>query len=827
MALTVPRQTQLSPVRPPDGAERTGLSSVVVEERRRAGKTNAAALPTSRSYTRIVRDNILTFINAVLFGLAITLVALGQISDALISIGVVAVNMIVGLVQEIHAKRVLDHIAVVTRPRVLVVRDGLRQSIDPADVVDGDLLVASTGDQIVADGLVVSKHMADADEALLTGESDRVPKRNGDRVYAGTFCAGGLLEYVAERVGTESTANKVASVARSFRRNLTPLQHEINRVVRVSLVIVVAFEILTALANALDGTSLVEGVRMAVVVAGLIPNGLFLAIAVAYAMGAVRIAGRGALVQQANAVESLSHVDVLCLDKTGTLTTNGFQVAKSMAIRGSDAEFRAMLGQYAASSSDANRTLIALRDAMPAQPVPVLSEVLFSSVRKWSALTVDASGGPVCYVLGAPDVLEPHLRTGDALPSLVAEWTADGQRVLLLARAPMQYQQGAGGNYPLPGGLEAVGMVGLADELRAAAASTLADFAAVGVELRLLSGDDPRTVAAVAGQAGMLAQRLVSGSELAGLDANELRDLATSGAIFGRLSPDQKEALIKSLRADGRYVAMIGDGVNDVPALKAADLAIAMQSGAAAARAVSDIVLLEDQFGALPRALSEGQRIRGGMHAILKLFLTRVLYMALLILMLAVVDIGFPFAPKQNALVTLLTVGLPTLGLAAWARPREPRDQSSATVFQFVVAAACSLAVMGLSVYVGYLLLGPLLVGVSVEETINSLLVRSFARTALTTASIVCGVLLILFVQPDGEEITSWRQVHWRHAALALALLVGFAVIWVVPGVRALFELERLSLWDFVLLGLVAVLWAVCLKTIWRARLVERLLGTH
>jgi cation-transporting P-type ATPase E len=791
----------------------TGLTTAEVQQQQRAGKTNASAIPTSRTYLRILHDNIFTFINAVLFGLAITLIALGRTSDALISVGVVAVNMMVGLVQEIHAKRVLDHIALVNRPRVTVVRDGLQQSIDPVDVVAGDLLIAAVGDQIVADGTVIGDRPADVDEALLTGESDRVPKQHGEHVYAGTFCVGGSLMYVAEQVGCESTANKLAGVARAFRRVLTPLQLEVNRVVRVSLVVVMAFEVLIALANALDRTSLVESVRIAVVIAGLIPNGLFLAIAVAYAMGAVRIAGRGALVQQANAIESLSHVDVVCLDKTGTLTTNGFHLAQTLALHGSDADFRAHLGRYAASTSDANRTVLALRDALPADPALVLSEELFSSARKCSGLTLATVDGPVAYVLGAPDVLQPRLRSGEGLPSQILDWTSQGQRLLLLARA-------------FPDGLEPLGVAALSEELRPDAADTLARFAAVGVQLRVLSGDDPRTLAAVARQTGMPAQRLISGSELNALEPGELRDLAKSGAIFGRLSPDQKEALVSALRSDGGYVAMIGDGVNDVPALKAADLAIAMQSGTAAARAVSDIVLLNDRFDALPHALIEGQRIRGGMHAILKLFLTRVLYMAFLIVMFSIVDIGFPFAPKQNALVTLLTVGLPTLALAAWARPLEPGQQMSGSVFEFVVPAACTLAAMGLSVYMAYLVLGPLISGTSVLVAANSLTVRSTARTALTTASILCGLILIVFVQPHGERITSWRQVEWKHAVLALTLLVGFVVISIVPALRALFELEQLSPFDYVLLGGVAVLWAVCLKAIWRGQWLERLLGT-
>jgi len=236
-------------------------------------------------------------------------------------------------------------------------------------------------------------------------------------------------------------------------------------------------------------------------------------------------------------------------------------------------------------------------------------------------------------------------------------------------------------------------------------------------------------------------------------------------------------------------------------------------------------VLLEDRFAALPDALTEGQRIRGGMHGILKLFLTRVLYMALLIVMFQIIDIGFPFAPKQNALITLFTVGLPTLALAAWARPREPLSRSP-SVFQFVVPAACSLALMGLAVYAGSLLFAPLLGGESPVDWVNSAAARSQAQTALTVASILCGLILILFVQPHGELISSWRQVEWKHAALAMALLVALLLICLVPGLSAVFELQPLSLADLVLLGGVAAGWAVLVRAVWRWQLLERLLGT-
>jgi cation-transporting P-type ATPase E len=805
----------------------SGLSEAEVHARQATGQSNAPGHSTSRTYAEIVRANVFTFINFVLCGLGIALVALGRVSDAVLSIGVVGVNLAVGLIQEVHAKHVLDRIAILTRPLVTVIRDGRESRVDLGDIVLGDLVLARPGDQIVADGTMLGDRPVDLDESLLSGESDLVSKHPGDRVYAGSFCVSGTLRYEAQKVGADSLANQLAAGARAFRRVLTPLQHEINRVVRVSVVLVVVFEVLSAIAALLDGTPIVESVRMAVVIAGLIPNGLFLAIAVAYALGAVRLAGRGALVQQANAVESLSHVDVLCLDKTGTLTTNRFQLVRMLPLGIGEPELRQLLGVYASSSSDSNRTLATLRQALRAERRVVVEEVPFSSARKWSGLVVTGPAGPAAYVLGAPDVLAPSLADEFRLPIEADAWAKEGLRVVLFASGPgSRSLLDADGEPRLPQALVPLGVVCFSDELRPDARETLAGFAEAGIQLKLLSGDDARTVRALAIQAGMPAEaHLVSGAELDGLDAAQQADLAAQGTIFGRLTPAQKELLVQSLRLQGRYVAMIGDGVNDVLALKRADLAIAMQTGSAAARAVADLVLLKDTFAALPLAFREGQRIQGGMHAILKLFLTRVLYLALLIVALAVVDAGFPLAPKHNALLTLLTVGIPTLALAAWARPIEPRGRPD-SLFGFVLPAACTMAITGMCVYLGYLLLGQLLEGRALADVLMLSTGRSVAQTALTTVSVFCGLLLILFVQPPPTSAEGSRTDRWRPAALAAVLLIAFTVVMLDPRLRALFELAPLSSADFVLLGVVAAGWSLLLHWTWRVQLLGRLLGT-
>ena len=597
--------------------------------------------------------------------------------------GVVLANTVVSLYQEIRAKRMLDRIAVLTRPRATAVRAGVRREVDPSEIVLGDVLELEPGDQIVVDGQMVGRGRMEVDESMLTGESDAVTKISGDPLFSGSFVVngGGLME--VQKVGMESFAARIAAGAQAFRRVRTPLQEQVNLVIRALLLMVVYFEILVIVKALVEDTAFVETVRMSTVIVALVPNGLILAIALAYALGAVRMAGKGALIQQSNAVESLSHVDVLCTDKTGTLTTNNIKMDELLPLDdGAPPEAAArigrILGDYAASTMAGNRTTEAFLDAYGGTARTVREEVLFSSARKWSALAFDDPDLPGVYVLGAPEIVAPYLEPADGPDGHAAEWTAAGLRVLLLAHkavldGPLN---GPDGKAELPEGLQPLALISLRDELRPLARETLEGFSAAGVQLKVISGDNPQTVAALAVQAGFPADlRVVSGKELEGLGQGQLADIADEATIFGRVTPQQKEELVDALRSRGRYVAMVGDGVNDVISLKRANLGIAMQSGSQAARGVADMVLLDDSFGSLPYAFQEGQRIQNGMADILKIFMVRIFSKVLIIASVVAVG-GFPFSPRQGSMLSFFTAGLPTLAFAAWARPGAPERGS-------------------------------------------------------------------------------------------------------------------------------------------------------
>lgn len=806
-----------------------GLTASEVTQRRASGLGNDVKIQSSRSYLQILRENVFTFINNILFVLGIALVLLGRTSDALVSVGIVSINVVVSVVQEMRAKRMLDRIALLTRPKASVVREGQEQTIDPAGLVVGDVLLVKPGDQIVVDGEIIQGEL-EADESLLTGESDSIRKTPGSNVLSGSFCVTGKAYYEAQKVGKESFANKLTSEARSFRRVMTPIQQETNLVIRILLLIAIYFEFILLVGNILAGVAVVESVQMAVVVAGLVPNGLFVAIALAYALGAVRIAGKGALVQQSNAVESLSNVDVLCMDKTGTLTANQIRFHDICPLGEiSAAELRRLLGNFVASGATGNRTSEAIAEAFAGSRLSPVEEAPFSSERKWSALSFADSDNKGTFVLGAVEMLTPGLKPGSELDGQAEAWANEGLRVLLFAYHPDVVPLFTNDHQPrLPKEMHPLGLVALSDVLRPEVDHTLASFRLSGVKLKVISGDNPQTVAAIARQAGLGADLVtVSGLDLEEMSEAEFADAAETSTIFGRITPRQKERLVQALRGQGHYVAMIGDGVNDVLSLKRSNLGVAMQSGSQAARLVSDIVLLGDSFASLPFAVQEGQRIINGMHDILRLFLSRTFYVALIILSISILG-AFPFSPKQSSILALLAVGLPTMALAAWARPGQTEKGNLVRrLLHFVLPSSLTISIFGLLVFVGFLLLGfkdVLILHPELDDSAAFGSVLPIAQTALTSFSILCGLVLLVFVEPPTKFFAGGDRCHGdlRPTFLALGLLAVYIVFLAVPSLSASFDFAPLTIWSHLAIGGAVILWALVLRWTWRSRLVER-----
>ncbi len=754
-----------------------GLSEHEARARHRRGEGNVAVSRSSRSYARILRTNVFNFYNSILFTIGAALLALGRWNDAIISVGLGLVNAAISAVQEIRAKRQLDRLTLLAREMVTVVRDGRDVEVPPEQIVRGDVVHVRPGDQIVVDGPVLDGGRIEVDESLLTGESEPQLKKPGDDLLSGSFSVGGEGHQLARDVGAASYASRLTAEARQATTDTTPLQHRIAFVVRLLMLLVALMSATILFQAALEGFSLVRVVQTTAVLSGLVPYGLFFLVAVAYSVGAAKTAGHGALVQRVNAVESISNVDVVCTDKTGTLTTGRLSLAELLPL-GPQADVEGLVGSMARSATTHNLTSTALAAALPGTAWDVVDEIPFSSSLRWSALRTPTG----VYVLGAPEALAPQL-PGPALDEEVGARTAQGLRVLVVACAvdPHAPLRDSSGRPRLPA-LEPVALVALADELRPGVVETVARFAADGVGLKVVSGDDPRTVAALARQAGLDAGEPVSGAQLEGLSDAELDRVASRTTVFGRIAPDQKERLVDSLRRQGRYVAMIGDGVNDARALKRAQVGVAMRSGSGVTRDVADIVLTDDSLSALLPAQREGRRIIDGIGTSMQVFLARVGAQGLVIAAVTMLGLGFPYSPAQVGL-TLLTVGVPTLFLTAWAQPKPPNPHLLADIGRFVLPAAVITAAAGVALYAWhytFLLEGfsradvPADVvaafegytGLSADDAgFDEAVATIGAQTALSTFVAYASFLLILFLKPPHRFFASWTRPDGGQAA--------------------------------------------------------------
>ncbi len=846
-----------------------GLTDAEADRRRAAGQGNDVEIRAGRTYGRIVRDNVFNFINDLFYFLGILLLILGKPLDAFAVVFVIGANTVISLFQEIRAKRVMDKMAILLRPKADVVRGAEIREIDPAHVVLGDLLRVQPGDQVVVDGPMVGEGRMEIDESLLTGESDLVTKHPGEELMSGSFCMTGGGYYEAARVGLDSYANQLTAKAKIFKRELTPLQRQVVQIVRVLLIVVIVFEALVWIRNVAGGVPFVESVRMSTVILALIPNGLVLSIALTYALGAVRLLGKDVLVQQFNAVESLSNVDVLCTDKTGTLTSGVIALEELAPLGADDARAARLLGAFAASTTDANRTIEALRAALPAAREPAAHEAFFSSDRKWSGLAFADGEARGTYVLGAPEMLAPALHAGADWRGRADEWTARGLRVVLFAGRTEPLSFGEPDDPPsLPAELEALALVALSDELRPGVQQTLEGFSDAGIDVKIVSGDNPKTVVALATQAGVqsLQRRqgvdaycesllrscgdegdpapdepaapptrelvAVSGADLAKMSPQEFGASADEAGIFGRVTPEQKQDLVEALRERGRYVAMIGDGVNDVIALKQANVAVAMQGGSQAARSVGDLILMKDTFEPLPFAFREGQRIINGMNDILRIFMVRIFFKALMIAIVTGLG-GFPFAPRQSALLSFFGATVPAIAFALWAQPGPaPKVGLFKLLARFVLPTTILMAAIATGIYLAwaipaknsYLATHP---GAGSRQLIES--AYPPAMTALTIFACCAAIFLILLISPPSPWWAGGAAMvrnDRRIVAVVGFLFVCMAAVLAVPLGRTLFELTELPVWQYGVLLLLAFLWSQLCLLVWKSRVLDRWLGT-
>jgi cation-transporting ATPase E len=684
-----------------------GLNRDEVAERVARGDTNATSERTSRTLGEIARANIFTRFNAILGGLLFAILLTGHFQDGLFGV-VLVTNSAIGIYQEWKAKRVLDRLAVLSAPRARVIRDGERQEVAVADVVLDDLLELVAGDQVPADAVVRGCDGLEVDESLLTGESDAIVKHDGERVLSGSIVVAGNGCVQTTAVGANAYARRLATEARRFTLVDSELQrgtNEILRLVTYALVPTAGLLAWSQIRGGHDWRATVQGIVAGVV--AMIPEGLVLLTSLAFMLAAVALARRQVLMQELPAVEGLARVDVVCVDKTGTITEGIIEFDRIMALDGragggdgvgdsrhgtADPDVAAALGALAADEHG-NATMRALGEAFSPPDGWVREAVVaFSSARKWSAVGFADHG---TWIIGAPEVVAPAVVGADAFEAQVAELASTGQRVLLLTSTDDALAAGES----LPRGLRGRALVTFSERVRSDAADTFHYFAEQGVQLRVISGDNPLTVGAVARRAGIAgADRVFDARELPD-DKDALAGVLDQYTVFGRVTPQQKRAMVGALQSHGHVVAMTGDGVNDALALKDADIGIAMGNGAAATRAVAQIVLLDSRFGAMPGVVAEGRRVIANVERVSNLYITKTVYATIIAIAIGITGWPYPFLPRHLTIVSTLAIGVPSFFLALAPNSQRYVPGFLHRVARFTVPAG---TIIGIGVLVAY-----------------------------------------------------------------------------------------------------------------------------
>ena len=834
-----------------------GLSFKQVAHARAADETNEFDNSSSRSIVAILRANVFTIFNAILASAVVVVLAVGSWQDAVFGF-VLLLNTLTGTIAELRAKRALDNLAVLAAPTAHVIRDGEAKDIEVSQVVLGELLELRSGDQVPADGQVLSSNGCEIDESILTGESVAVRKHENDQVLSGTTVIGGSARIRVTAVGEHSYANRLAMEARKYSVVTSELQEGTNRVLTwISWVIVPMTLLLLwsqlrvagGISGSLDSGQWKAAVVLAVAgVVGMVPQGLVLLTSVNFAAAAMTLARRKVLVQELPAVEVLARVDMLCLDKTGTLTSGAVEldhiesclgsacadgdggslaagkVSADAAAGGSagtgsgavvpasaDDAARAALA-YLVGGSEVNATGSAIAAGLTGlEPAQARYAIAFNSARKWSAVQTQAGA----YVLGAPEIVLAGSTgsgsteadnadsdgtglgsTDNAALERVKALAGTGKRVLVLAHSNQALDQSE--NPTLPKDLTAALLVVLAEQVRPDAAQTLDYFKRQGVAVRVISGDNPVTVAAIAAHLGL---RNPDGGEPVGVDARTLpaiedtqalADVLEKHTVFGRVTPEQKRAFVNALKSRGHTVAMTGDGVNDALALKDADLGIAMGNAAPATKAVSRLVLLNSQFDALPSVVAEGRRVIANMERVASLFLTKTTWAALLAAVVAITGFVYPFLPRQLTIVSSLTIGIPAFVLALAPTNQRYRAGFLARVLRLSVPAGVIVVVGVLCARLTLILMG------SNRNQISS----------VCTLVLVAGGLWLL-------SLTARPWVWWRAVLVVIMSAAALAVVLLAP-LRGFFDLAALTANSWLVLVCAAGIVCAALETLGR-----------
>ncbi|MFG2438575.1 cation-translocating P-type ATPase [Streptomyces sp. NPDC048508] len=786
----------LDPVHPvpiPASRRAKGLTAAEVAERVARGEVNDVPVRSSRSIGEIVRANVFTRFNAIIGVLWLIMLAVAPFQDSLFGYVIIA-NTGIGIVQEWRAKKTLDSLAVIGEVKPTVRRDGEATEVGTSQIVLGDLIEIGPGDKVVVDGTCAEADGLEIDESLLTGEADPVVKHPGDEVMSGSFVVAGGGAFTATKVGREAYAAQLAEEASRF----TLVQSELRTGISTILKYVTWMMIPTAIGLIISQLVVKQhGFKDSVArtvggIVPMVPEGLVLLTSVAFAIGVVRLGRKQCLVQELPAIEGLARVDTVCLDKTGTLTEGGMDVTELRPLDGADEEYvRTVLGALGASDPRPNASLQAIIAAYPDRGGWRCTEALpFSSARKYSGAGFSESdGGASTWLLGAPDVL---LADGDPALAETERLNEAGLRVLLLARTTKDLED--------PGAKEAArptALVVLEQRLRPDAAETLRYFAEQNVEAKVISGDNAVSVGAVADKLGLKGE-VVDARRLPS-EQDEMAKSLEKGTVFGRVTPQQKRDMVGALQSRGHTVAMTGDGVNDVLALKDADIGVSMGSGSEATRAVAQIVLLNNSFSTLPSVVGEGRRVIGNITRVATLFLVKTVYSVLLAVLVVCWQVEYPFLPRHLTLLSTLTIGIPAFFLALAPNKERAKPHFVRRVMRYSIPGG---VVAGVATFVTYLIARH-------HYTGSGSLDAETSAATLTLFLISMWVLAIIA-----------RPYTWWRICLVASMGGAFLLVLVVPWLQHFFALKLVGTtmpWIAVLISVIA---AAVLEALWR--LVDR-----
>ncbi|MGW7089243.1 HAD-IC family P-type ATPase [Streptomyces sp. NPDC054871] len=758
---------ELDPVHPaaPPTGRATGLSAAEVAERVARGEVNDVPIRSSRSATEIVRANVFTRFNAIIGVLWVIMLFVAPIQDSLFGFVIVA-NTGIGIIQELRAKKTLDGLAVIGEAKPTVRRDGVAAELSTSEIVLGDLVELGPGDKIVVDGEAVETDSLEVDESLLTGEADPVIKKPGDKMMSGSFVVAGGGAFTATKVGREAYAAQLAEEASRFTLVHSELRSGISTILKYVTWLMVPTSIGLIISQlVVKDDNFKESIAYTVGgIVPMIPEGLVLLTSVAFAIGVIRLGRQQCLVQELPAIEGLARVDTVCLDKTGTLTEGGMDVTELRPLNGTDETYvRKVLGALGESDPRPNASLQAIIEAYPDSEEWRCTESLpFSSARKYSGASFsEGDGNNSTWLLGAPDVLLPD---GDPSLAEIEDLNQQGLRVLLLARAAGELD-----DPDVAAGARATALVVLEQRLRPDAADTLRYFEEQDVSAKVISGDNAVSVGAVAGKLNLPgAENTVDARKLPA-EQGEMAEALDANSVFGRVTPQQKRDMVGALQSRGHTVAMTGDGVNDVLALKDADIGVSMGSGSEATRAVAQIVLLNNSFATLPSVVAEGRRVIGNITRVATLFLVKTVYSVVIALLVVCSQVEYLFLPRHLTLLSTLTIGVPAFFLALAPNKERAKPHFVRRVMRYAIPGG---VVAGAATFCTYLLARSHYSGAGARE----------AETSAATLALFLIAMWVLAIIA--------RPYTWWRLGLIGAMGLGFLLVLTVPWLQDFFQLK-------------------------------------